>query len=607
MKDLLKIFKFIVPYKWYAVLNVVFNGLSTVFSLFSFGMAIPFLGILFKTQPMVTERMPLEITSFASVENNFYYWLSNIITEQGEANALFAIGVLVMIFTFLKTISWYLANHFMVPIRNNVVRDIRNQMFHKVSALPLGYFSDERKGNIISRMSSDVQEIEWGIMSSLEMLFRDPLKILFFLVTLFAMSWQLTTFVLILLPVVGFIVGKVGKTLRKTSMIGQQQMGQMLSQIEEMITGLRIIKAFNAEKHIRSKFVEGNQTYTNLMNRINRRRFLASPLSEFLATVAIIFVMWYGGKMVLSGSSGLSSQAFIGYLIIFSQIITPAKAFSTAWYNIKKGLASLDRVNEVMNTNEKISDCAQAVKKESFDNEIVYSAVNFAYNEHHPVLEDINIVIEKGKTVALVGQSGSGKSTLVDLLPRFYDIPHGSITIDGINIKQIKLRDLRNLIGYVNQSPILFNDSFFNNIAFGIEGASLSDVEAAAKVANAHEFIVETEHGYQANIGDGGNKLSGGQKQRISIARAVLKNPPILILDEATSALDTESEKLVQEALENLMKNRTSIVIAHRLSTVKKADVILVVHDGKIIERGRHNELLNKNGVYTKLYNLQIC
>ncbi|MBP7076834.1 MAG: ABC transporter ATP-binding protein [Bacteroidales bacterium] len=606
MKDIAKIFKFIVPYKWYAVLNVLFNALSTIFSLFSFGMVIPFLGILFGTQPMVTERVPLDLMSAASIENNFYFWLSKIITESGPANALFAIGMLVMVFTFLKTISWYLANHFMVPIRNNVVRDIRNQLFNKVSGLPLGYFSEERKGNIISRMSNDVTEIEWGIMSSLEMLFRDPLKILFFLITLVLMSWQLTLFVMILLPVVGFIVGKVGRTLRKTSMIGQQQMGQMLSQIEEMITGLRIIKAFNAENHIRRKFIHGNQEYTNLMNKINRRRFLASPLSEFLATVAIVFVMWYGGKMVLQNTSGLSSQAFIGYLIIFSQIITPAKAFSTAWYNIKKGLASLDRVNEIMNSEERITEKPNAVSINSFNNQINYTSVWFRYNETHEVLKNINITIEKGKTIALVGQSGSGKSTLVDLLPRFYDIRQGIISIDGNEIKDLKIKDLRKLIGYVNQTPILFNDSFYNNIAFGIENTSMEDVVAAAKVANAHDFIIETQHGYNSNIGDGGCKLSGGQKQRLSIARAVLKNPPILILDEATSALDTESEKLVQEALENLMKNRTSIVIAHRLSTVKKADEIFVIHDGEIVESGKHNDLIDKNGLYTKLYTLQM-
>ncbi|MBP7464119.1 MAG: ABC transporter ATP-binding protein [Bacteroidales bacterium] len=606
MKDLGKIFRYIIPYKWYALFNVLFNALSTVFSIFSFGMAIPFLGILFGTQPMVTVKMPLNLADFDSIENNFYYWLSNIIEDRGPANALLAIGLLVMFFTFLKTATLYLANHFMVPIRNNVVRDIRNQMFHKVSGLPLGYFSDERKGNIIARMSSDVQEIEWGIMSSLEMLFRDPLKILFFLITMFAMSWQLTVFVLILLPVVGFIVGKVGKTLRKTSMIGQQQMGQMLSQIEEMIGGLRVVKAFNAEKHIRNKFYRDNQEYTNLMNGINRRRFLASPLSEFLATVAIVFVMWYGGKMVLSNDGGLSSQAFIGYLIIFSQIITPAKAFSTAWYNIKKGLASLDRVQEVMQASDRIEEKPDAVSIDGFNHQIEYRNVSFAYQHDFQVVTNINMVIPKGKTIALVGQSGSGKSTLVDLLPRFYDIQSGEVCIDGTDIRNLKLKELRDLIGYVNQSPILFNDNFYHNIAFGLEHVSIEDVIAAAKVANAHDFIMESEKGYDTNIGDSGNKLSGGQKQRISIARAVLKNPPILILDEATSALDTESEKLVQQALENLMKNRTSIVIAHRLSTIKKADTICVIHEGRLVEKGRHKELLEQNGMYTKLYNLQM-
>ena len=606
MKDLARIFRYIIPYKILALLNVFFHGLSTIFSLFSFGMIIPFLGILFGTQALVTEKSELVLTSFESIKEHFYYWLSKIIINNGDEFALLALGILLVVFTFFKTLTWYLANHYMVPIRNGVVRDIRNQLFRKVSGLPMGYFSEEKKGNIISRMTSDVQEIEWSIMSSLEMLFRDPVKIVFFLATLLFMSWQLTIFVLILLPFVGLIIGGVGKSLRKTSMAGQQIMGQLLSQIEEMISGLRIIKAFNAEKHIIDKFSIQNENYTKLMNKVNRRRFMASPLSEFLATLSMIVVMWFGGKMVLAETSTISSQAFIGYLIIFSQIIVPAKALTTAWFNIKKGLASLDRVKDIMDADDRIVDKENAKSINEFNNEIQYSGVDFSYNSTAEVLKDININIKKGKTIALVGQSGSGKSTLVDLLPRFYDILNGSITIDGIDIRDLKTESLRKLIGYVNQTPILFNDTFFNNIAFGIDNVSIEDVEAAAKVANAHDFIIETQNAYQSNIGDGGSKLSGGQRQRISIARAVLKNPPILILDEATSSLDTESEKLVQEALENLMKNRTSIVIAHRLSTIKKADEICVMKNACVIERGKHEELLNLKGNYYKLHNLQM-
>lgn len=606
MKDFVKIFRYILPYKGLAALNVVFHGLSTIFSLFSFAMVIPFLGILFGTQALVTSKPELIITSIDSLKEFFYYWLSVIIIDKGPSFALLALGLMVVVFTFFKTLTWYLANHYMVPIRNGVVRDIRNQLFKKVSGLPMGYFSDERKGNIIARMTNDVQEIEWSIMSSLEMLFRDPIKIVFFLITLLLMSWKLTIFVLILLPIVGIVIGGVGKTLRKTSMAGQQLMGQLLSQIEEMISGLRIIKAFNAEKFIREKFKDENENYTKLMNKVNRRRFMASPLSEFLATVAMIVVMWFGGKMVLADTSTLSSQAFIGYLIIFSQIIVPAKALTTAWFNVKKGLASMDRVQVIIDADDRIVNKPDAKEIKDFNNTIAYSGVSFSYNNKAEVLINISINIEKGKTIALVGQSGSGKSTLVDLLPRFYDVLSGQISIDGVDIRDIKLESLRKLIGYVNQTPILFNDTFYNNIAFGLENVSLDDVIAAAKVANAHEFIVETPDAYLSNIGDGGNKLSGGQRQRLSIARAVLKNPPILILDEATSSLDTESEKLVQEALENLMKNRTSIVIAHRLSTIKRADEICVMHEGEIIERGKHEDLLQLGGIYSKLHNLQI-
>ncbi|MDD2385816.1 MAG: ABC transporter ATP-binding protein [Bacteroidales bacterium] len=605
MKDFYKIFKFIFPYKFYAGLNILFNILSTIFSLFSFALVIPFLGILFKSQPLISNPKPLDFTNMASLEHNFNYWISNIIVDKGELNALITIGIIVVIATFFKTLTMYFANHFMVPIRNGVVKDIRNKLFDKVIILPISYFSEDKKGNIIARMTNDVQEIEWGIMSSLEMIFRDPIKIILFLATMLVISWQMTAFVFILLPVVGLIIGRVGRSLRKTSMAGQTQMGSLMAQIDEMLSGLRIVKAFNAEQHISGRFRDTNDNYTGLMNKINRKRFLASPLSEFLATAAVVAIMWYGGTMVLGGSNSLSSQALIGYLIIFSQIIAPAKTLSSSWYNIKKAMASVDRVNDILDAKNNITEKQGAIKINSFEHSIHYKNVNFSYTEI-PVLKNINLKIAKGQTVALVGQSGSGKSTLVDLIPRFYDVEEGEIQIDDKNIKDYNLKSLRNLLGYVNQNPILFNDTIFNNIAFGIQNVSEEQVIEAAKVANAHDFIIETENGYNTNIGDSGSKLSGGQRQRLSIARAVLKNPPILILDEATSALDTESEKLVQEALENLMKNRTSIVIAHRLSTIKKADVICVMNEGEIIETGKHEDLLIKKGIYYKLHNLQM-
>lgn len=605
MKDFYKIIKYIFPYKVQAILNIFFNVLSTIFSVFSFAIVIPFLGILFKTQALVTEKPALDITSVSSLQHNFNYWLSNIIIEHGEIKALISMGVLVIIATFFKTLCFYLANHFMVPLRNGVVKDIRNKLFDKVISLPIGYFSEEKKGNIIARMTNDVQEIEWGIMSSLEMIFRDPIKILIYLGTMFIISWQMTSFVFILLPIVGLIIGRTGRSLRKVSMTGQQQMGSLIAQIEEMIGGLRIIKAFNAEKHISDKFKDTNKDYTGLMNFVNRKRFLASPLSEFLATIAVVVIMWYGGTLILGDNALLSPAALIGYLVIFSQIISPAKTLSSSWFNIKKAMASVDRVNDILDQTNPIVEKQGATEITEFKNSIEFKNVNFAYTEDIPVLKNINLKIQKGQTVAIVGQSGSGKSTMVDLIPRFYDILEGEILIDGINIKDYKLSNLRELIGYVHQTPILFNDSIANNIAFGKQNVSQKNIEEAAKVANAHDFILESENQYDTNIGDGGCKLSGGQRQRLSIARAVLKNPPILILDEATSALDTESENLVQEALDNLMQNRTSIVIAHRLSTIKRADLICVLHEGQIVETGKHEELIAKKGMYYKLNNIQ--
>ena len=471
MKDFYKIFKFIFPYKFYAGLNILFNILSTIFSLFSFALVIPFLGILFKSQPLISNPKPLDFTNMASLEHNFNYWISNIIVDKGELNALITIGIIVVIATFFKTLTMYFANHFMVPIRNGVVKDIRNKLFDKVIILPISYFSEDKKGNIIARMTNDVQEIEWGIMSSLEMIFRDPIKIILFLATMLVISWQMTAFVFILLPVVGLIIGRVGRSLRKTSMAGQTQMGSLMAQIDEMLSGLRIVKAFNAEQHISGRFRDTNDNYTGLMNKINRKRFLASPLSEFLATAAVVAIMWYGGTMVLGGSNSLSSQALIGYLIIFSQIIAPAKTLSSSWYNIKKAMASVDRVNDILDAKNNITEKQGAIKINSFEHSIHYKNVNFSYTEI-PVLKNINLKIAKGQTVALVGQSGSGKSTLVDLIPRFYDVEEGEIQIDDKNIKDYNLKSLRNLLGYVNQNPILFNDTIFNNIAFGIQNVS---------------------------------------------------------------------------------------------------------------------------------------
>ncbi len=604
MKKFLKIISYIIPYKFYVLLNVGFNILTVIFSLFSFTMAIPFLGILFNNQTIVNEPVPLKF-SFESVEHNFNYYLSQIIVIYGEKKALLFICILVIVMVLFKTSFMYLASYFMAPLRNGVIKDIRNRIYNKIIQLPLSYFSEERKGDIISRMSSDVQEIEVSIIRSLTTLFKEPITIVVYFSSLVFMSPQLTLFVVILLPISGYIIGVIGKNLRKTSLRGQRKLGTLLSIIEETLTGLRIIKAFNAENKVKRRFNSINSFYTRLMIKMWRRRDLAVPVSELFGTIVIICVMWYGGMLVLGNETTLSSQVLMGYLIIFSQIINPAKSFSSAYYNIQKGMASAERVDEVLNADISIKEKPDAKQISEFNSDIEYRNVSFKYNTDY-VLNDINLKIEKGKTIAIVGQSGSGKSTLVDLLPRFYDTTQGDVLIDGIFIKDYKISDLRNLMGNVNQEPILFNDSFFNNIAFGADNITEKEVIDAAKVANAHDFIMEYKNDYYTNIGDRGGKLSGGQRQRISIARAVLKNPPILILDEATSSLDTESERLVQDALTKLMKNRTSIVIAHRLSTVMYADEICVLHQGKIVERGTHNELIKKNGFYKKLHDLQM-
>ncbi len=604
MKKFYKIFKYVFPYKWKAVGNIVSNIIAAFFSLFSLTLIIPFLNLLFGNLPLVEEAPEVAFTASA-IKDLFYYQVSLLIINHGKATALLFVIVLVVVTSFFKNIFAYLALWYIAPVRIGVVRDIRNALFKKTLELPLGYYSEEKKGDIISKMTNDVKEIEVSIIRSLEMFFKEPIVIIVHLSFLILMSPQLTLFVLLILPIAGGLIGRVGKSLRKTSFRGQRKLGALLSIIEETLGGIRIIKAFNAEGKMRQRFQSVNSFYTFLMIKMWRRRDLASPLSEFLGTIVITAVLWFGGKLIFEGTGALSPEELIAYIAVFYMIINPAKSFSSAYFNVLKGMASADRIDSLLHANNPITDADGSLDVLKFEQSIEYKNVNFKYQNDY-VLKDVNVTIEKGKTVALVGQSGSGKSTFVDLLPRFYDIMEGEILIDGVNIKNITISSLRNLMGNVNQEPILFNDTFYNNIAFGVEDATEDAVINAAKIANAHDFIVSTPLGYHSNIGDRGSKLSGGQRQRISIARAILKNPPIMILDEATSALDTESEKLVQAAIENLMKNRTSLVIAHRLSTVKNADLICVLHEGKIVERGKHDELLANNGIYSKLYEMQL-
>lgn len=613
MKDFLRILRrFVPPYKRYLVGNILFNILSAILNLFSFALIIPILQILFKIDKGVYTYMPVIVdwANWDSVKalpeiwkNNFFWFVSDLIEREGGSFTLIILGIFLVVMTFLKVASMYLAFYMMIPIRTGVVRDIRNQINRKITQLSLGFFSEERKGDILARVSGDVNEIEASIMSSLDMLFKNPILISIYLIGMILISWQLTLFVFILLPFAGYVMGQVGKKLKRRSLEGQQQWGALMSQIEETLGGLRIIKAFNAEKKIQDRFERANEQFRQTTTRVYRRQQMAHPMSEFLGTATIAVVLWYGGSLILSNNSSIDAATFIYYLVIFYSIINPAKDLSKAAYAIQKGLASMTRIDKILMAQSDINDPEQP-KPVKFTHAIEYRNVWFRYRNDW-VLKGINLTIPKGKTVALVGQSGSGKSTLVDLLPRFYDVTDGSIAIDDTDIRQVKLVDLRGLMGNVNQEAILFNDTFFNNIAFGVEGATREQVEEAAKIANAHDFIMASEHGYDTNIGDRGGKLSGGQRQRISIARAILKNPPILILDEATSALDTESEHLVQEALENLMRNRTTIVIAHRLSTIKNADEICVMHEGEIVERGCHEDLLKLDGYYKRLCDMQ--
>ena len=607
MKEFLQILRrFIPPYKKYLALTVVFNILSAVLNIFSFAALIPILQILFRTEGAgtATELMPWSLDNLKEVlANNADYYVTQLIGDVGATTTLLLIGLFLAFATFLKTGAYFLSSATIIPIRTGVVRDIRNQLYHKITSLPLGFFSEERKGDIIARMTGDVGEIESSIMSSLDMLFKNPILIISYFTALIFISWQLTLFTLVFVPIFGWFMGYVGRKLKRKSIAAQSLWSDTMSQVEETLGGLRIIKAFCAEDKMNKRFDGINSEYRDSIQRVNIRQQMAHPMSEFLGTVLIIIVLWVGGILVLDQQI-LSGPTFIYYLVMLYSIINPLKDFSKASYNIPKGLASMERVDKILKAENTIKEPANPKHIASFEHQIEFRHVSFRYGEQW-VLKDINLVIEKGKTVALVGQSGSGKSTLVDLIPRYYDVQEGEVLIDGINVKDLGIHDLRQLIGNVNQEAILFNDSFYGNITFGVDSATREQVEQAAHIANAHEFIMQTEHGYDTNIGDRGGRLSGGQRQRVSIARAILKNPPILILDEATSALDTESERLVQDALERLMKTRTTVAIAHRLSTIKNADEICVLHKGEIVERGTHEELLEKGGYYRKLHEMQ--
>uniref|UniRef100_A0AB33JDQ4 ABC transporter ATP-binding protein n=1 Tax=Prevotella sp. GTC17262 TaxID=3236797 RepID=A0AB33JDQ4_9BACT len=607
MKEFFKILqRFVPPYKRYLVLSVVFNILSAVLNIFSFAALIPILQILFNTGD-ATKATALMAWSEASakevVSNNVNYYVQSLIGQMGATTTLLVIGLFLALMTFLKTGAYFLSSATIIPIRTGIVRDIRNQLYRKINALSLGFFSEERKGDIIARMSGDVQEIENSIMSSLDMLFKNPVLIIAYFATLIVISWQLTLFTVVFVPLFGWLMGYVGRKLKAKSIKAQALWSDTMSQVEETLGGLRIIKAFCAEEKMNQRFDRINSEYRDNIMKVNIRQQMAHPMSEFLGTVMIVIVLWFGGVLVLNNQS-ISGPTFIYYLVILYSIINPLKEFSKAGYNIPKGLASMERVDKILLAEISIKEADRPKPIHSFDHRIEFRHVSFKYAEKW-VLRDINLVIEKGKTVALVGQSGSGKSTLVDLIPRYYDVQEGEVLIDGINVRDLGIHDLRQLIGNVNQEAILFNDTFFNNISFGLDDATPEQVEQAARIANAHEFIMQSERGYDTSIGDRGGRLSGGQRQRVSIARAILKNPPILILDEATSALDTESERLVQDALEHLMSTRTTIAVAHRLSTIKHADEICVLHDGEIVERGTHDELITKDGYYRKLHEMQ--
>ena len=608
MKEFIAVLRrFVPPYKRYLVWSVVFNILSAVLNIFSFMAIIPILQILFQTGD---DNVPQSLMPWSwdnlqeAFSNNANYYVGQLIQDIGPTTTLLVIGIFLAFMTFLKTGAYFLSSATIIPIRTGVVRDIRNQLYRKITSLPLGFFSEERKGDIIARMSGDVAEVESSIMSSLDMLFKNPILIIAYFSTLLVISWQLTLFTLVFVPIMGWFMGMVGRKLKQNSIKAQSLWSDTMSQVEETLSGLRIIKAFCAEEKMNDRFDRINSAYRNDIMKVNTRQQMAHPMSEFLGTVMIVIVLWFGGILVLSGDSMLSGPTFIYYLVMLYSIINPLKDFSKAGYNIPKGLASMERIDKILNANNDIVETPSPMHIAKFEHQIEFKNVSFRYDKKW-ILKNINLVIPKGKTIALVGQSGGGKSTLVDLIPRYYDVQEGEVLIDGINVKDLGIHDLRQLIGNVNQEAILFNDSFRNNIAFGVDGATDEQIAEAAKIANAYDFIMQTEQQFDTPVGDRGSRLSGGQRQRVSIARAILKNPPILILDEATSALDTESERLVQDALERLMKTRTTVAIAHRLSTIKCADEIYVIHEGEIVERGTHDELLANDGYYKKLNDMQ--
>ena len=608
MKEFITVLRrFVPPYKRYLVWSVVFNILSAVLNIFSFMAIIPILQILFQTEgeSVPQSLMPISWDNLQEAfSNNANYYVGQLIQNIGPTTTLLVIGIFLAFMTFLKTGAYFLSSATIIPIRTGVVRDIRNQLYHKITSLPLGFFSEERKGDIIARMSGDVAEVENSIMSSLDMLFKNPVLIVAYFSTLLIISWQLTLFTLVFVPVMGWFMGMVGRKLKQNSIKAQALWSDTMSQVEETLGGLRIIKAFCAEKKMNNRFDRINSAYRNDIMRVNIRQQMAHPMSEFLGTVMIVIVLWFGGILVLSGDKMLTGPTFIYYLVMLYSIINPLKEFSKAGYNIPKGLASMERIDKILNAENNIVENPSPRHIASFEHQIEFRNVSFRYDKKW-ILRNINLTIPKGKTIALVGQSGGGKSTLVDLIPRYYDVQEGEVLIDGVNVKDLGIHNLRQLIGNVNQEAILFNDSFRNNISFGVDGATDEQIAEAAKIANAYDFIMQTEKQFDTPVGDRGSRLSGGQRQRVSIARAILKNPPILILDEATSALDTESERLVQDALERLMKTRTTVAIAHRLSTIKCADEICVIHEGEIVERGTHEQLLAIDGYYKKLNDMQ--